>query len=52
MNKKIYVGDKYAILLKKEINREGRYRLNADELIKLKYLKENEGIITLVIMLG
>ena len=43
---KIYVTDKYALLLGKNISRLKRYRLNPQEVLKLKQLKENEGILT------
>ena len=45
-NKKTFVPDEYAILLKKGINRSQMYRLTPDEIVRFRYLKENKGIIT------
>lgn len=45
-NKKTRLPDKYAILLKKEINRAQRYRLTPDEIVRFRHFKENRGIIT------
>lgn len=44
-NKKTFVTDEYAILLKREINRSQRYRLTPDEIVRFRHLKENKGII-------